>query len=320
MKRNRPDIVFSAAICVLTCATFPLAASSSDVADPRAATTPARDATPQVEIEDVELFFRIYDAAGGRPTAEQLQRDYLDQGTEGLHHLAKIRNVTGVRIADAIAKTPAIYANARACMTVLPHVRARLRVALGKLMEMYPGARNLPVTIAVGRGKPVGIGGPDSGVQIGLEAVCATHWMNPNIEDRFVYLIAHEYAHVQQAPEKQTITVLEGSLIEGTAEFVAELIAGRMSYVHFPPLTDGREKEIESAFVADQHKTDISAWMYNSTADKPGDLGYWVGYRIAKAYYQNATDKRAALRELLEMTDPKAVLAKSGWYPGIELL
>lgn len=30
-----------------------------------------------------------------------------------------------------------------------------------------------------------------------------------------------------------------------------------------------------------------------------------------------ASDKRQALREILEMTDPKAFLARSGWHPGI---
>jgi hypothetical protein len=52
------------------------------------------------------------------------------------------------------------------------------------------------------------------------------------------------------------------------------------------------------------------------TPEKPGDLGYWVGYRIAKAYYLKATDKRLALKTLLELKDPKAILADSGWTPG----
>jgi len=66
-------------------------------------------------------------------------------------------------------------------------------------------------------------------------------------------------------------------------------------------------------------KADLSKWLYNSTPKKPGDLGYWVGYRIVKSYYQRAADKRRALREILEMTDPKTFLAKSGWSPGIQL-
>jgi hypothetical protein len=71
--------------------------------------------------------------------------------------------------------------------------------------------------------------------------------------------------------------------------------------------------------VADEDKTDLSAWLYNSTPTQPRDLGYWVGYRIVKSYYQQAPDKRQALRDIYGMTDPHQFLAKSGWYPGIQL-
>ena len=114
-------------------------------------------------------------------------------------------------------------------------------------------------------------------------------------------------------------TVLEGSLVEGAAEFTAELISGEVAYSGFRTSTKGHEGEIETAFLADQDKTDLSSWLNNGTPEKPGDLGYWVGYRIVKSYYIHAADKRRALREILEMTDPKALLAGSGWYPGIPL-
>jgi len=71
--------------------------------------------------------------------------------------------------------------------------------------------------------------------------------------------------------------------------------------------------------VADEDKADLSDWLYNGTLERPGDRGYWVGYRIVKSYYEHATDKRQAFREILQMSDPKAFLAKSRWYPGISL-
>ncbi|MBB6093016.1 hypothetical protein HNQ60_001894 [Povalibacter uvarum] len=305
MKRAR--IVF--AISTVFCATICVAAESMPAA-------------PPIQTEDVERFFRIYEATEGRPTAEVLQRDYLDAGSEGLHQLAKLRNVTGVRIADMIAKNPAMYDKARECMKVLPRVRERLTVALGSLVRLYPQARTPPVTIVVGRGKPVGVAGPATGIQIGLEALCATEWLNPNVEDRFVFVIAHEYIHVQQSAElaeKAKPTVLELSLLEGAAEFAAELIAGRVAYSQVMASTAGREKEIETAFVAEMDSTDLSNWLYNGTVEKPGDLGYWVGYRIARSYYQHATDKQQAFREILEMGDAKALLGKSGWRPGMKL-
>lgn len=277
---------------------------------------------PEIRTDDVDLFFRIYDAAGGRPTGEQLQRDYLDAGSDGLRQLAKLRNVTGARIADAIGKNPAMYQDARACMKALPRVRERLNAALGSLVRMYPQARTPPVTIAVGRGKPVGVAGPQTGIQIGLEALCATDWLNPDVEDRFVFVIAHEYIHVQQPAEladKEKPTVLEASLLEGAAEFAAELTAGQAAYSQLRASTAGREKEIETAFAAEMDSSDLSNWLYNGTREKPGDLGYWIGYRIARAYYQHAPDKQAAFRAIVEMKDPKAFLADSGWHPGIQL-
>lgn len=277
---------------------------------------------PEIQIEDVERFYQLYDATGGRPSIEQLQRDYLDMGTEGLRNLARLRNVTAASIADMLAKRPQLYSDAKRCLLVLPRVRQRLETSMRKLVELYPEARVPPVTIVVGRGKPVGVGYPDTGLQIGLEALCAVEWFNPDVEDRFVHVIAHEYAHIQQVAahaDEEQHTVLQRSLLEGIAELIAELTSGNTAYTHFDTLTKGREREIETRFAADQDQTDLSQWLDNSTLDQPADLGYWVGYRIARAYYQRSPDKARAVRELLEMSDAKAVLAGSGWYPGIQL-
>ncbi len=279
-------------------------------------------AEPVIEIGDVERFYKIYDGAGGHPTAEQLQHDYLDPGSEGLHNLARLRDVTGVRIADTLAKRPELYVNARRCLAILPRARARIAASMVKLRQLYPDARFPPVTIAVSRGKPVGVGGPVDGVMIGLEALCDTEWMNPDPEERFVHVIAHEYAHVQQARElvdNEHPTVLEVSLIEGIADLVAELTSGGTGYKDMAAAVRGRETEVEKTFMADRYKTDLSDWVYNSTATKQNDIGYWVGYRIAKAYYLKSANKGKALKDLLEMRDPDVILAKSGWYPGMKL-
>ncbi len=301
---------------------FLLLLGSAGLAEAAPSTPPDPSDRPVIQFQDVERFYQVYDAAGGRPSAEQLQRDYLDAGSDGLHTFARLRNITGARIADTLAKDPAIYADAKRCLAVLPRARDRLRVAMRRLGELYPAARFPPVTIAVSRGKPVGVGSPDSGVMIGLEALCGVRYFDQDVEDRFVHVIAHEYAHVQQARtlvDDEHPTVLEGSLVEGAAEFMSELTAGGISDPGVWAEAKGREIEIETAFVPDEDKTDLSKWLYNGTIDKAGDLGYWVGYRIVKSYYQHAPDKRRAIQDILEMRDPKAFLAKSGWRPGIRL-
>jgi hypothetical protein len=279
---------------------------------------------PQIITADVDRFYSLYDASGGHPTAEQLDRDYLAAGSEPLHEFAKLRNVTGARIADTIAKRPEIYLGARRCLEVLPEVKVRLKAALGKLVRLYPEAKLPPVSIVVGRGRPVGITSP-SGVTIGLEAMCAADFMDPNLVDRFVHNISHEYGHIQQPAESQTVnpgdpgaTVLYMSLMEGAGEFTAELISGGVGNYQHAAWTKGHEVEIGRAFLRDQDSTDLKAWMYNGPGDAahPGDLGYWVGYRIVKAYYARARDKHAALKTIFAMKDPKAFLAESGWKPG----
>jgi hypothetical protein len=279
---------------------------------------------PIIYTEDVTRFFEVYDAAHGHPTAEELQHEYIDPGSPGLHHLAEIRHVTGDTIAKALGAHPEIFSDARRCMAVLPRVRPRVSAALRTLGILYPKAVFPRVTIAISRGKPVGVA-DSAGVIIGLEALCAVNYLNPNIEDRFVHTIAHEYTHVEQARQSPALynnpkpTVLDSSLIEGAADFTAVLIA-REGTFHSPYAPSGpARKEIEVRFVADEDETDLSQWIDNGTLQDPGDLGYWVGYRIVKAYYQHAADKRKALRDILEMKDPKTFIAKSHWYPGIRL-
>jgi hypothetical protein len=306
---------FRVAIIVLALATV---ASAAAPASQLASAAPE----PVIEIGDVQRFYELYDEMHGHPSAEALQHRYIEGGSDGLRTLARLRSVTGQAIADAVTKRPDIYEQTRGCIEALPRAKTRLSTALEKLKNAYPEARFPPITIAIGKGKPVGVGGRDTGVQIGAEALCANAWINPNTEDRFVRVIAHEFAHVQQRvafSEADNATVLSASLEEGAAEFVTELTTGSVAYAYMARLVAGREKEIETAFAADMDKTDLSGWLYNSTPEKPADLGYWVGYRIVKSYYHHADDKSQALRDIFEMTDPSTFLAESGWRPGIKL-
>jgi Predicted Zn-dependent protease (DUF2268) len=275
-------------------------------------------AAPDVRIEDVARFYAVYDAAHGRPTAEQLQLEYLDKGTEDLRTFLKLRGTTAARIAESITQQPQLYADARRCATVLPRARTRLGSVLRRLRDIYPAARLPPVTVVIGRGRPIGVGSPVTGLQIGLEALCGVTYSDADPEDRFVHIVAHEYVHAQQPRElvdDENPTVLEGSLVEGAAEFVGELISGAVSYAQQAASLRGREAQIDSRFVADLDKRDLSDWLYNGSMEKAGDIGYWVGYRIVKTYYDRAQDKRAAVRDIIEMRDPKAFLANSGWHP-----
>lgn len=280
---------------------------------------------PEIRTGDVDRFYALYDATGGEPDIGRIQRDYLDHASDGFVAFIKMRRITADRIAATLAARPDLYVKARGCAAQLPGIRTRLAASLGKMRTLYPDARLPPVTLAIGRGKPVGTANAD-GVMIGLEALCAADFMVADPQDRFVHVIAHEYVHVQQSAagsaDEEGATVLKAALLEGGAEFIGELMSGAVSYQHLTRITRTREAVFEAGFLDDIDKpAEGSRWLYNGlgTADWPGDLGYWVGYRIAKAYYARAKDKRAAVRDLIELRDPRAILAASGWKPGIRL-
>jgi uncharacterized protein YjaZ len=205
---------------------------------------------------------------------------------------------------------------------VLPDVRRRVEKATQSLRAQYPEALIPPVIVTIGRGNTGGTTGP-SGVLIGLETICSVV-QRGHEEDRLTHLIAHEFAHVQQPvtrTEPDHPTLLFAAIVEGGAELVAELTSGSIANPQLKTWTQGREKEVETEFAQQMESTDLDRWIWNGpgTAERPGDLAYWVGYRITKALYVRAKNKREVLKQILTMTDPHTILTASGWHPGITL-
>ena len=89
---------------------------------------------------------------------------------------------------------------------------------------------------------------------------------------------------------------------------------------HLKAYARTREKEIWYEFARDMYKPDFSKWIYNgaSAKDRPADLGYYVGYRITRTYYDRAKDKRKAVRDILNIQDARAFLGASGYGISLE--
>lgn len=272
------------------------------------------DAT--IETSDVEAFFRIYDAAGGRPSAAGLSA-YVARQSPGVQGFIADRIVSADNLAAVIAAQPQVYADARACAERLGDVRQRVRAAFLALEALYPEADYPKTYLLIGAANSGGTANSEA-LMIGLEVVCrAGAPDDAALNVRLTHLIAHEMIHSMQRGFSGE-TVLSQSLTEGAAEFLAELISGRISNIHLNQWTQGREAEIERRFASDMESRDFSNWLYNGvgTQQAPGDLGYWVAYRIVRAYYESQPDKRRAIREILAATDAPAFLAASGWRPG----
>lgn len=136
----------------------------------------------QIQTGDVALFYRVYDGAVGAPTGDALQRDYIDAGSEGVRQFVPHRIISGAALAETVHANKAVYDQARACVDALPKVKTKLRTAFRKLSRLDPQASFPPVTILIGRNNSGGTTGK-AGVLIGLEVVCRSSGMHPDLSD-----------------------------------------------------------------------------------------------------------------------------------------
>src|SRR5579859_3438655 len=96
LTRRSLALAASGALLALAHAGHAAPAAPAAPATPAAPTAPGRAAPagPEIVLTDVTRFYQVYEAAGGHPTVEQIDHDYLAAGTQGLHEFARARNVT----------------------------------------------------------------------------------------------------------------------------------------------------------------------------------------------------------------------------------
>ena len=212
-----------------------------------------------------------------------------------------------------------------------------IRRGLHKLAALYPEARFPTIYFLIGT---LSTGGTtaQSGMLMGTEQSASDpttpldelpDWAQKNLPTHtfasLVGLVVHEAVHTQQkpAPPGQQDNLLRHAMGEGIADFLAELAVGPW-IANAPRQIYGRahEHDVWVDFQNEMQGGDstIRMWMYNGMVPPEKnhgaiDIGYWVGYRIAGAYYARAADKRAAVRELLELRDAEAILRVSGYAP-----
>lgn len=94
-------------------------------------------------------------------------------------------------------------------------------------------------------------------------------------------------------------------IVEGSADFIAELIAGKHINHHLHKWGDPREQQLWEDLQRSMATNDATLWLYNGNKikDRPADLGYYIGYKIVESYYKHASDKKQAIKDILEISD-----------------
>jgi hypothetical protein len=331
-------------LCARHLALFAIVALAACGRDGTAPTPPGTPtdfpATPDrlaIVLDDLPRFWRAYDDFTRTADPAAFQRRYLDSASTGLREFIALRAVTASAIAQAVTPARGYYDAIRPVtdgLTAADPVFATIRANAARLEALYPAAVHPPVTLLFGRfstGGTIGRAGLLLGAEFyGRDVTAPLDALTPfaranlrALRTELPDLVMHEHIHVLQLAAgargfADGQTLLARALMEGGADFVAELVTGRASYARLFAQWQPREAATWAEFQRELGGTAIDRWLYNqgsptATAERPGDLGYFMGYRIAQAYYARQADKAAALRTLIAQADPARILAESGY-------
>lgn len=287
--------------------------------------TGSREAGPGVVTSDVHNFVTAFAGWTRSDTSCRSLDRYLDAGSPGLETYRAKFDMGRTDLCSAVRRDSSRYAALQSKMPGIDSAQRTIEGAFVKFAALVPGAVLPRVYFVVGDEIWGGTttGGDDPIVLVGAERL-------GSLTDLPV-LTVHELVHTQQhypifkvitgGPGFIRGTVLAQSIKEGSADFLAELATGQIAAPGRDAYGDAHEEQIWHDFQHDMHERDYSRWIYNgwnqkALGDRPADLGYYVGYRITKSYYDRATDRRKAIRDILEIGDFDRFLRASGYAGG----
>ncbi|MFL5809874.1 MAG: TPR end-of-group domain-containing protein, partial [Flavisolibacter sp.] len=281
----------------------------------------------QLITTDIANFWEAYDLAQ-KDTAHRLaiyRQYYINRGTAGLHDYFSDKVGDMRFFVRSHDKKEKFYRAIRANTLKIEIQKPQMIAGFVKFKELYPAARFPSIYFVIGAWTSGGTASAN-GLLIGADQYVKSAdipldelnmWEKNNFQEleNFPHIIAHELIHFNQFNLKSDTTLLSASLREGMCDFYAELMTGKTANERLRLFARGKEKQIWQDFKKEMWINRASNWISNAnqeTADHPADLGYWVGYIICKAYYNNASDKKQALYDILNIKDYKNFYEKSG--------
>ena len=278
---------------------------------------------------DIERFWKAYDEAKtSSDPASVFQREYLNKGTQGLQEFLEKRIQNATQLATVVQTRRKYFDSIRQTTLQLARdaaLKDQIHANFAALQRLYPEATFPDTYFLIGRFNSGGTTG-QTGLLIGTEFYARTAespleeltpWERVNTQpiSKLPFLVTHEMVHTLQAPAPLVRTLLYQSLHEGAADYLADLASGERPTGPYFQYGSQNEKRLWTEFEAVMNGTDTSNWLYQGDRikDRPADLGYFIGYRVVQAYFERASDKRQAVRDILEVRDPAGFLNQSGY-------
>jgi len=290
----------------------------------------------KVHTTDIDNYWEAYDSIittqDFTKKLNLINRLYINKGTDGLKTFMQARRYRDTLYIKHIETYPEFWKSIRPNTLAVKSKTNEILETIGRLKELYPKLKPAELYFTIGGFRSGGTVS-DNKVLVGCEIATGipqtnmSEFKNPWLagvfakqdENRVIPLTIHEYIHTQQK-KAQHKNVLSFSLSEGSADFITELVMGKPLVTSY--LTYGREHAttIKKSFRKEMFATSIERWLFNgSYLGAESDMGYYIGYEICKAYYNNASDKKKAIRDIIELKHDsesalEKFLAQSGFY------
>ena len=256
---------------------------------------------------------------------------YFEKGTAGFNEFISKYNYTPQDFVNSISKYPKFFKSVRNNTLEVKNIKNRIDLFYTKLKKYFPEYKPLTICLLV---SPLQCGGTalKNYLIIGTEIIASTKevdlsefgtgiWskvlaFNTNVQENIVFVVAHETIHdLQVNADFNNSELLNKSLIEGSADFLAEFFTGAKANHYLYDYGDKHEHDLWNKFKkALENNENTDNWMYNIDRVEdgvPADMGYYIGYRIVESYYKNSVDKNKAIHEIIQMKSPKEVLGES---------
>lgn len=288
---------------------------------------------------DIDLFWSAYDQIQATDdTAQQrtiLEEVYLQKGSPGLTAIREARRYTTDDYLRVIRSYPAFWASIRPNMLRAKTIGADIQDGIEKLRALYPELQPATIYFTVGAFLTNGTI-LDNLVLIGSELAMTDSTINTsefperlgylvnffasNPIDGIAFLNVHEFVHTQQTQSLERNLIAQ-CVYEGVAEWMAVKAMQQPSSVPAVAYGTKNKTAIQKVLAQQLFNRSYTYWLYSSAPNPfdTRDLGYYVGYAIADGFYQQATDKKQAMKDLIELTyeDSAAlsvVIDQSGYF------
>jgi len=262
-------------------------------------------------------FWNVYDKVISiKDSAEQIkiiQQGYFKKASYELRLMLPLLGYTASDYLAYIRAYPRFWKGLRERSISLIWQHKEIERSLKKLKRLHRSLEIPDVDFMVGRfefgGKPfmnhvmiaVEVASADGNLDIPSSDYDSQLYSNYAV-DAVTYFILHETIHTMQ-PDFSAQDLLSLCIMEGSCDFIAEIVIGKPLNRPYIILGNKSEEKIWEAFKKQMNGFNYEDWLYNKGFVVRGqeDLGYFMGYAICKYYFEHAKNKKKAIRRIINL-------------------